>query len=62
MKMIRLEFKIQDLWIGAFWKRDIGYVINESEYIEEKVIIQHLWICLVPCFPIHIQWRIDDQR
>lgn len=33
---VGLEFKPQDLWIGAFWQR------------KEKV--QHLWICLIPMF------------
>lgn len=40
---VRLECKIQDCWIGLFWKR------------EEHTL--HLWICLVPCFPLHIQVR-----
>lgn len=37
---VRLEWKIQDLWIGAFWRRT-------PERFD-------LWICLVPCLPIHI--------
>jgi hypothetical protein len=36
---IRLEFKIQDLWIGLFWK-------NGKEDID-------IWLCIIPCFPIH---------
>jgi hypothetical protein len=39
---IGLEFKAADLWIGAFWKRD--------------GIWWHLWVCLVPCFPLHLTW------
>ena len=39
---IRLEFKLEDLWIGAYWNRE-GYYIN-------------IWVCLVPCLPIHIRW------
>ncbi len=45
----KLEFKLQDLWIGAFWKRD------------HTNSIQHLWICLVPCLPLHIQWKCDRE-
>jgi hypothetical protein len=38
---LRLEWKLADCWIGAFWKREQdGF---------------HLWICLVPCLPLHIQ-------
>jgi len=43
---ISIEFKLQDLWIGAFWKR-IGNCVD-------------LWVCLVPCVPIHISWWWHD--
>ena len=36
------EWKLEDLWIGAFWKRTGGSV--------------DLWICFVPCLPLHISW------
>lgn len=42
--MVSLEWKVQDLWIGAFWKAEYG------EF--------DLWICLLPCLPIHISF--DD--
>jgi len=37
---IRFEFKLQDFWIGLFWKK----LENQTD----------IWICLIPCFPIHI--------
>ncbi|MHA2092276.1 MAG: hypothetical protein ACW98K_15615 [Candidatus Kariarchaeaceae archaeon] len=37
---ICLEFKLQDMWIGMFWKCDGSTEID-------------IWICLIPCFPIH---------
>lgn len=38
---IRLEWKINDFWIGCFWRRfDSG--------------AWDVWLCLVPCLPIHI--------
>jgi len=37
---VRLEFKLADLWVGAFWARR-----NDG---------LHVWICLLPCLPIHI--------
>jgi hypothetical protein len=40
------EFKLQDLWIGAFWKR-IGNCVD-------------LWICFLPCLPLHISWWWHD--
>lgn len=39
---IHVEWKVEDLWIGAFWKRS-GNVL-------------HLWICVLPCIPIHMQF------
>lgn len=45
---IEMEFKLQDLWIGAFWKR-LGNCID-------------LWLCIVPCFPIHISWWWNDEK
>lgn len=36
----RWERKVADCWIGVFWKR-------EARRLD-------IWICLVPCFPLHI--------
>lgn len=41
--ILRLEFKIQDMWIGVFWD------LRGSDF--------HLWMCLVPCFPLHLVVR-----
>lgn len=47
------EFKLQDFWIGVYWKQETNFV-------------NHAWICVLPCFPLHIQWEkvwigsIDD--
>lgn len=45
---IMLEFKLQDVWIGAFWNFP-----NEYE-------TRDLWLCLVPCFPIHFRWSSTE--
>lgn len=42
------EFKLQDLWVGAFWKRR-GNCVD-------------LWLCLVPCLPLHICWYWHDPK
>lgn len=39
---IRVEWKPQDLWVGAFYKRSGD--------------IRHLYVCLLPCVPIHLCW------
>jgi hypothetical protein len=43
---VGFEFKLQDLWIGAFWKRS-GNCVD-------------LWICFLPCLPLHISWWWHD--
>lgn len=45
---LRLEFKLQDCWIGAYWK--------SSSYFDEcagQINDFDLWVCVLPCFPIH---------
>lgn len=42
----KFEWKVQDLWIGAYWKRT-------GEFWD-------LWICLIPCMPLHISWWFGD--
>lgn len=39
MRRLRFEFKKEDAWIGAFWRRT-------GDRFD-------LWLCLVPCFPLH---------
>jgi len=41
---ISMEFKLEDLWVGAYWRYDEPYKLH------------HLWVCLIPCVPIHITW------
>lgn len=36
----RWEFKLQDFWVGVFWRRHGG--------------VLDVWICLLPCLPIHL--------
>jgi hypothetical protein len=38
-RRLRIEYKFEDFWIGAFWRRD-------GDRFD-------LWVCLIPCFPIH---------
>lgn len=42
----RFEWKPEDMWIGLFWKK--------STFLD--LAVWHLWICFVPCFPLHISW------
>ena len=42
---VKLEFKLQDMWIGIFWK---------GEQYDWHTSWLHIWICILPMFPIHI--------
>jgi len=48
--MIKLEFKIEDLWVGVYWK--YHYCKTDDG---DKKFMTDIWICLIPCLPIHIQ-------
>jgi len=51
MGSISLEFKIEDCWVGAFWKT------NNIQTVEGDVKFStDIWICLLPCLPIHITY------
>ena len=45
---IRLQFKLQDFWIGVYWKSSFK--------------LTNIWICFIPCFPINIKlewsWKV----
>ena len=44
---LSLEFKPADLWVGIFWKWS-GTWRKPKDRLD-------LWICLVPCLPIHLR-------
>jgi hypothetical protein len=49
---VRLEWKLEDFWIGVFWK--VGRIPCGTD----------IWICLIPCVPIHIwsYWEPKQPR
>lgn len=50
---VRFEFKLEDFWIGAFWKKTT--FVNGSQNKTYKRL--ELWVCFVPCFPLHLTWE-----
>lgn len=49
---IRIEFKPQDLWIGAYWENRLA---RREDILHGYADAFHLWICLLPMLPIHIE-------
>ena len=45
---ITVEFKWQYMWMGCQFRYDWN--------IRPGYLTRRLWICLIPMFPIHIQW------
>ncbi len=45
---IKLEFKKEYFWIGVHWERSIREILYK---LQSRLDI---WICVLPCFPIHI--------
>ena len=55
---VRLEFKPQDCWVGAYWETRPHDCAFDVCYNNER----HLWVCLLPMLPIHFQWRYRTVR
>lgn len=72
---VRLEFKPQDMWIGVFWRRtETRQVCHCGDYMDQHsafyghnavMMIQpdllDIWICFVPCFPIHLMLEVNPK-
>jgi hypothetical protein len=51
----RFEFKIEDSWIGVYWRRSIKtFVTGERWVVVVKQPRLDVWICFVPWFPLHV--------
>jgi hypothetical protein len=44
--LARIEFKLADCWIGAYWAKQGDDI--------------HVWVCLLPCLPIHLIIRRNE--
>jgi len=66
MLKARFEFKLEDLWVGVFWRT--VRLLPEGAGMLNAVPLDHTvlplqtdwWICLVPCFPLHITWERES--
>lgn len=48
-RFLRLEWKPQDCWVGAYWHHSMNYQRFD------------LWVCLLPMIPIHYEWRMWER-
>lgn len=42
------------MWVGVYWKTTKAKMDDG-----DVTIAKHIWICLLPMFPIHIWWWCD---
>lgn len=52
---VRVEWKLEDLWIGAFWRKTPCLDADGNR----KILATEIWICLIPCVPIHLTYWHD---
>jgi len=46
-----LEWKVEDLWIGVFWKKGSAVIPEDKKFpVYDRLDI---WICFIPCVPLH---------
>ena len=59
---VRLEFKPEDMWVGAFWRSKREGIRTATGY-RHVFTAYDLWVCVVPMLPLHFQWtRTADAR
>ena len=53
---VSLELKWEDLWVGAFWRRELVDVPSENHFWLSGLRYRYeVWVCLLPCLPIHVR-------
>jgi len=48
---VQIQFEPRDMWIGLFWR--------VTRDVPAPASIVHLYVCLIPCFPLHLTWLRD---
>lgn len=59
---IRLEFKLNDLWVGAYWQWHEAPADMTSCFpvLSRPRRVLDVWVCLLPCLPLH--FTLDLRR
>lgn len=57
---IKLEFKWHDRWIGSYDEIRNKKITPKYDFMPAIKKFHHYWICIIPCFPIHIWWEVKN--
>lgn len=58
MITFRMRFDASYLWIGVLWQHTPS--ANGYGYLNRPTF--DLWICLLPCLPIHVRWMGKEAK
>ena len=50
---ISCRLSLSGFWIGVYWRRLPAHYPCPSGHVRQEV---HLYVCPLPCFPIHVIW------
>jgi hypothetical protein len=62
LALCQVEFEPHDAWMGVYW-RDIVR-LNYEDAMDQRMVGHReldLWICLIPCFPIHLMFQGEER-
>ena len=55
---LSIEFTLQDMWLGVFWCWKTAYQGTAGIKVREL----HVYVCILPCVPIHVIVTTDAKR
>lgn len=50
---LSLQWEPRDLWVGVFWKKQFWF----SDTMESSGNSMYIYVCILPCFPVCLQWE-----
>lgn len=54
-----VELEPRDLWVGVFWDRRQRWRTLPYGRVQRQSTV-HLYLCLLPCLPLHLAWATGD--